>query len=78
MKLHQVGKFPSASIGAIAIGASIFHSALSGVLVIGLVLAPLVALISLTLMTAIFGRTRISNRAFRVICLLLDAATSRR
>jgi hypothetical protein len=63
----------AASAVAVLVGASRFAYGPSWILTASLLLAPLVVLIVLIFSTAIFGGTRLSDRAFRLIYLLLAA-----
>ena len=71
MALKQPGKFRAVSEIAVLIAASKAASSLSWILAISLLLTPFILLCVLIFTTAIFGDTRFSDRAFRLIHLLL-------
>ena len=71
MALKQPSKFRAVSAVAVLIAAAKTASGLSWILAISLLLAPFILLSVLIFITAIFGDTRFSDRAFRLIYLLL-------
>lgn len=76
MALKQPGKFRAVSAVAILISAGRAASDLSLILAISLLLAPFILLSILIFTTAVFGNTRFSGRAFRLIHLLLGRSAT--
>ena len=76
MALKQPGKFRAMSAVAVLIAAGKAASGLSWILAISLLLAPFILLSVLIFITAIFGDTRFSDRAFRLIHLLLGRSAN--
>jgi hypothetical protein len=76
MALKQPGRFRAVSVVAVLIAASKAASGLSWILAISLLLTPFIFLSVLIFITAIFGDTRFSDRAFRLIHLLLGRSAN--
>ena len=76
MALNQPSKFRAVSAVAVLIAACKAASSLSWILAISLLAAPLILLGVVISITAIFGDTRYSNRAFRLIHLLLGRSAN--
>ena len=76
MALKQPGKFRAVSAVAVLIAAAKAASGLSWILAISLLLTPFIFLSVLIFITAVFGDTRFSDRAFRLIHLLLGRSAN--
>lgn len=76
MALKQLSKFRAASVAAVLIAAGKTASGLPWILAISLLVAPFILLNVVIFITAIFGDTRFSDRAFRLIHLLLGRSAN--
>jgi len=76
MALKQLGKSRAMPAVAVLIAAGKATSGLPWVLAISLMLAPFILLTILIFITAIFGDKSFSDRAFRLICLLLGRSAN--
>ena len=76
MALKQPGKFRAMSAVAVLIAAGKTAGGLSWILAISLLLVPFILLSVLIFITAIFGDARFSDRAFRLIHLLLGRSAN--
>ena len=76
MALKQPGNFRAVSVVAVLIAAGKAASDLSWILAISLLLASFILLSAVIFITAVFGNTRFSGRAFRLIHLLLGRSVN--
>jgi len=78
MALKQVGKVRAVSVAAVLVGESTLAYGPSWIITVNLVLAPLVILVALIFIIAIFGGNKLSARAFRLIHLLFVGMRNKR